>query len=128
MNQTSHIGYCGSTPELKQTNSGKAVCNFRLAVSDGYGEKKKTIWLTIQCWEKTADVVAKHLSKGDQVGVAGKLQMDEYEKDGQKVTKIYIQASNITFLGKKETPAQPPARQAAQQEQPNLGNDDDIPF
>ena len=128
MNQTNHIGYCGSTPELKYTQSGKAVCNFRLAVSDGYGEKKKTIWLTVQCWEKTAEVVAKHLSKRDQVGVSGKLQMDEYDKDGQKVTKIYIQASNITFLGKKqEAPAQPQARQATQPE-PNLGDEDDIPF
>lgn len=104
MNSINLIGRCGTTPEQKTTQSGKLVTNFRLAVDDGYGDKKKTIWVGVQCWEKTAEVVSQYLSKGDQVAVTGKLQSDEFTPKGadKPTTVFFIQAQNITFLAQKE--------------------------
>lgn len=103
MNSTNLIGRCGTTPEQKTTTGGKLVTNFRLAVDDGYGEKKKTLWIGVQCWEKTAEVVSQYLKKGDQVAVTGKLQSDEFTPKGadKPVTVFFIQAQNITFLAQK---------------------------
>ena len=36
-------------PEVRYTQSGKAVCRFTLAVDDGWGEKKKTYFIPVTC-------------------------------------------------------------------------------
>jgi single-strand DNA-binding protein len=91
-------------PDLKWLPSGKAVCNFSIALNDSY--KRDDTWvdtvsyLDIQVFDKRAETCNEYLFKGKQVLVEGKLHQRRWEaKDGTKRSKIDIIASNVMFLG-----------------------------
>ncbi len=88
--------------ELKQTNSGKSVLNFGLAVDDGYGDNKTVNFFDVTAWNKTAELLAAHKQKGSSIIVNGTLKNDKYEdRQGNKRTKTYIVANQVTFLPDK---------------------------
>src|SRR5690625_2498879 len=101
MNTVSLIGRLGKDPDLRYTQSGKAVANFSLAVTRPFN-REETDWFDVTCWNKTAELAAQHLAKGRQAGVTGRLQQDRWEQDGQQRTKIIVVADNITFVGSKD--------------------------
>lgn len=101
MNTVSLIGRLGRDPELRYTQSGTAVANFSLAVTRPFN-REETDWFDVTCWGKTAELAANHLQKGRQVGVAGRLQQDRWEQDGQKRSKVVVVANDLTFVGPKE--------------------------
>ena len=104
----------GADPETRATTSGKVVCGLRLAIDDGFGEKKKTVWIDADAWEKTAEFITEHFHKGDKILIAAaRLTMDEWEKDGQKRTKHKLVVERVEFCGGKrdaatDEPAKPP--------------------
>jgi len=83
-------GRLARDPEIKKTPAGDSVCELALAISDGYGEKRKTIWLDVTLWKGTADYVADNARKGTAIAVSGKLTQDHWEdkKTGSKRSKI----------------------------------------
>lgn len=93
-------GHLGQDPAIRQAGQ-KKVANLRVAVSDGYGEQKKTHWLDVVAWEKQADFAERFLRKGDGVLVEGRLQTREFESGGQKRVVVEIVARNVEGLGGK---------------------------
>ncbi len=93
-------------PELKNLPSGKSVCNFDLACNrswkDGAGNKKEAVcFITVVAWGKLGELVREHKRKGDSVIVKGRLDLQTWEKDGQKRSRHEIVAESVEFLGKK---------------------------
>ena len=43
--------------EIRQTQTGKSVGSFSVAVDKGFGENKSADFFRVQAWEKTADFV-----------------------------------------------------------------------
>jgi single-strand DNA-binding protein len=72
---------------LRQT-AGGAVANFRLAVNEGWFDKKsqtwqnRTVYLNVSCWRQLAEHVGSSLALGQPVIVVGRLKQRSYEKDG----------------------------------------------
>ncbi len=95
------VGRLTREPEQKYTASGMALVNFGIAVADGYGDKRKTLFVEVTAWDKTSEACAQYLNKGSSVLVSGKLSLDTWEKDGQKRSKHYITAFNVQFLDPK---------------------------
>jgi len=57
------IGRTGQQPELRFTNTGIPVCNFSVAINEGWtaedGQRnEKTTWVRVTCWRKQAETVA----------------------------------------------------------------------
>ena len=107
MNKIFEIGRLTRDPEVRYTQSGKAVCTFSIAVDDGYGENKKAYFFPVVVWGKTAETCGKSLTKGRKVAVTGKLTTRQYDNnEGKKVTVFEIVADafdGIEFLdGKKQ--------------------------
>lgn len=73
MNLWVGIGRLVRDPEVRYTQSGKAVCRFTLAIDDGWGEKEKTYFIPVTCWEKLAEACGNNLMKGQKVVVMGTL-------------------------------------------------------
>ena len=96
--------------EIRQTQTGKSVGNFSVAVDKGFGENKSADFFRVQAWEKTADFVAKYFSKGKEILVEGRMESREYDKDGQKVTVWELIAERVEFCGGARESA-PPAGQ-----------------
>ena len=88
-------------PELRETNSGLAVCNFRLAVTQRVRAGNndfvdQTEWINVVAWRNTAVNVAHSLKKGDRVTVTGSLKLREWtHRDGHKMTTPEIHASSV---------------------------------
>ena len=106
MNKIFEIGRLTRDPEIRYTQSGKAVCTFSIAVDDGYGENKKAYFFPVVVWGKTAETCGKSLTKGRKVAVTGKLTTRQYENnEGRKVTVFEIVADafdGVEFLDKKQ--------------------------
>ena len=106
VNKVILVGNLGQDPEVRYMPSGGAVANMTLATSESWrdkatGEQKeKTEWHRITVWGKLAEICGKHLSKGRQVYVEGKLQTRSWEdQQGQKKYATEIVASTVQFLG-----------------------------
>jgi single-strand DNA-binding protein len=108
MNKVFEIGRLTRDPEVRYTQSGKAVCTFSIAVDDGYGENKKAYFFPVVVWNKAAEACGNSLQKGSKVAVTGKLTSRQYENnEGKKVTVFEIVADafdGVEFLdGKKQS-------------------------
>jgi len=150
MNSVNITGRVGGDIELRYTPSGKAVCNVNLAVDEGFGDNKKTLWLDVTIWDKQAETAQKFVHKGDMLAITGRLSQDEWEdkQTGKKMTKIKLVSESMTLLpnGKREEGWAAPAmnhkatetqRKAAPRAEAPKGYDneagdfdeeDDIPF
>lgn len=106
MNKVHLIGNITRDPEVRYTQSGKAVCTFSIAVNDGYGENKKAYFFPVVVWNKAAEACGKSLHKGSKIAVTGKLTSRQYENsEGKKVTVFEIVADafdGVEFLGKNQ--------------------------
>lgn len=102
MNKVILVGNLTRDPETRYTQIGKAVTNFSIAVNEGWGDNKKTTFVPIVVWDKLAETCANNLEKGRRVLVEGRLQISEYEKDGQKRRSTDVVAQNVEFLDSKK--------------------------
>lgn len=111
LNQISVQGRLARDPELRRTNSGKAVTSFTLACDRDFknqqtGEKEVDF---IECvaWGGTAEMVEKYFKKGQMAVVTGRLQIRAWEyKNGQKRRQAEILVSSVYFCGSKESGTQ----------------------
>lgn len=101
-----HLGYQGrlvADAEFGDTSSGVRYANFRLAWSEKYKEQETKCFLDCKAFRGTAQFIEKYLSKkGQEMLVEGKLTTDEWEKDGQKRSKIVCLVNNVHFCGSKK--------------------------
>lgn len=122
VNKVILVGNLGRDPEVRHTESGKAVANFSLAVTER--KYQDTEWFNITAWDKLGEICGEYLNKGSQVYVEGRQKTETWEKDGEKKSKQTIVIFNMTMLGQ--------AGHAEQQEQPGPNSqsmqNDDIDF
>ena len=102
MNKVIMMGRLSKDVDVRYTQGGKAVASFSLAISEGYGDNKKTGFYNVVAWDKLAEVCGNNLAKGSQIVLEGRLQNRSYEtQDGQKRYVTDIVAQNIEFCGSK---------------------------
>jgi single-strand DNA-binding protein len=101
------IGRLVKTPELKVTNSNTPFTNFTIAVNRQFksesGEQEADF---INCivWRKQAENLCKYQTKGNLIGVQGRIQTRNYEdNDGKTIYITEVVADSIQFLESKDT-------------------------
>lgn len=111
LNQISVQGRLARDPELRRTNSGKAVTSFTLACDRDFknqqtGEKEVDF---IECvaWGGIAEMVEKYFHKGQMAVATGRLQLRDWtDKNGQKRRTAEILVNSVYFCGSKESGTQ----------------------
>lgn len=106
-NQVTLMGNLTRDPELRTTPNGQSVCQFGLALNRGYkgadGTWQETVdYINIVAWGPLGERVAQYVTKGRPVLVSGRLQSSQWEQDGQKRSKVEVNAQDVTFLGGRE--------------------------
>ena len=104
MNILTLVGRVTKDAELRFNSDGKQVSNFSLAIDDGYGDNKKTIWFRCSLWGKRAESLNQYLTKGQQVVVIGRLSHDEgnprtWEKDGVTHASFEAYVTDLKLVG-----------------------------
>lgn len=98
------MGRLTKDPELRMTTGGTPVCEVGLAVNREYttstGEKKKdTLFIDVVFWNGRAGTIHEHAKKGSAIFVEGRLELDQWEKDGKTFSRIRLVADNFKFVG-----------------------------
>lgn len=120
--------------ELRYTQTGKAVANFTLAVNRrfSHNQEQTADFIPIVVWDKLAEVCSKHLFKGSQVLIEGRMQVRNYEaQDGSKRYVTEVIAQELEFMGAKPTAVtteNKPLSTQAQSFGSEVPEDEEIPF
>ena len=130
------IGNLVEDPELKQTPSGVAVTNFRIAVSRRFKKdgEQDADFISIVAWRNTAEFVNRYFTKGKSILVCGSLQSRSWkDKDGNNRSTLEVVADEVSFVDRKtdegtapSTPA--PPYSATREEFEEMTEDSDLPF
>jgi single-strand DNA-binding protein len=105
VNKVIIVGRLGTDPEVRSVGSGGTVTRLSVATSENWVDKEghkqeRTEWHRIVVWGRLAEICGKHLSKGRQVYVEGRLQTRSWEdQQGQKKYSTEIVANTVQFLG-----------------------------
>ena len=81
----------------RTTQQGDKVTGFSVAVDDGFGQNKRTMFFDCSLWGKRGDSLAQYLVKGASVTVAGDLSTRDH--DGK--TYLTVRVAEITLQGGK---------------------------
>lgn len=99
MNQCTFAGRAGSEAQIRKTNGDQSVASFSLAV-DRFKKDAGPLWVKVTLWGKTADGVARFVTKGKQLVVSGEVDLNSYQtKDGETRTEITLNAARVTLMG-----------------------------
>jgi single-strand DNA-binding protein len=140
VNKVILIGNLGQDPELRNTNSGKAVTTMRMATTDVWtdqaGERQeRTEWHSVVVWGRQAENCVQYLQKGRPVYVEGRLQTRKWQdRDGNDRYSTEIVADRVQFLGGRSDGDAPRASSDSKDDvpsfpsQPEAGAGSDVPF
>ena len=164
LNKVMLIGRLTRKPESVTFSNGGKVAKFGFAVNNRKKDQATGDWvddpvfLDVEAFNrgefgKQADLVMQYLDKGRQVFIEGHLRLDQWEKDGQKRSRLVVVVDNLQFLDSRQdtggadagmgdtgarmsraTPAPKAAPRGDYGEEtqsagsPAPGGDDDIPF
>lgn len=108
MNKVVLVGRLTADPELRQTQSGIASCQFTVAVDRRFADKntgeRQADFIRCQAWRQTAEFVGKYFSKGKMIALEGSLRTGSYTDRNHSdvthyTTDVFVDA--VEFCGGK---------------------------
>lgn len=119
------FGGIGKDAQTRQAGDQR-VTSFSVAVDEGFGDKKRTIWFDCSLWGNRGDKLAQYLTKGSRAAVTGELSTREHE--GR--TYLTIRAADVTLAGGGQREDRAPINDRAMQAPASVADDlgDDLPF
>ena len=108
LNKVFLLGNLTRDPDLRGLPSGQSVCELRLAVGRRYQnsngqEIDDTCFVDVVVWGRSANNCKQFLSKGSQVMVEGRLQLDQWEdrNGGGTRSRMRVVAEQIQFMSRR---------------------------
>ena len=106
LNKVILMGRLTRDPELKNTNSGIAMCRFSVAVERRYADKttgeRTADFLDCTAFKGTAEFVSRYFTKGSMILVEGSVQNNHFtDNNGVKHYNCNIMVDNVSFCGGK---------------------------
>ncbi len=138
VNRVILTGRLTADPELKYTQSGRALLRFDIAVNrrwvnpeTGQPEEEVT-YVPILVWGKQAENCAAYLRKGRQVAVDGRLRVRSFTtQNGDRRRTTEVAAQTVHFLGGRpagEGAPEPPAPEEGGEANPETPPEEEVPF
>lgn len=143
------MGNLTRDPELRQTQSGTAVCRFSIAVNRSFpgqdgSMREETCFIDVDTFGRSAENIAKYFTKGKPILIEGRLRQDTWDdkETGKPRSKLMVVLERFEFIGGArdggdyEAPAgggnsykrnSPAPRNQAPERVDDL-EDDDVPF
>ncbi len=124
------MGNLTRDPQLKQTPNNMSVAEIGLACNRKFkskeGEMREEVtYVDCEAWGRTAETMAKYLTKGKPVFVEGRLKLDQWQdKDGNNRSKLRVVIESFQFIDSRGGQSSTPPEAAATTAPPS----DDVPF
>ena len=107
LNKVFLLGNLTRDPDLRGLPSGQSVCEMRLAITRRYisngKEVDETCFVDVVVWGKSANNCKQFLTKGSQIMVEGRLQLDQWEdrNGGGQRSKLRVVAEQVQFMNRR---------------------------
>ena len=107
LNKVFLLGNLTRDPDLRGLPSGQSVCEMRMAITRRYisngKEVDETCFVDVVVWGKSANNCKQFLTKGSQIMVEGRLQLDQWEdrNGGGQRSKLRVVADQIQFMNRR---------------------------
>ena len=90
-------------PELRYTQSGQAVCTFKVVTDESYKDKdgqthERAEWHRIVFWGKAGELISQYMKKGSRIYIEGRIQSRQYDHEGQTRYVTEIVGNDFLFL------------------------------
>jgi single-strand DNA-binding protein len=121
---TTGIGRVGKDAVTRSTSGGDPVTGFPLAMDNGWGDKKQTLWFDCSGWGKRYEGAQPYLIKGAQVFVVGELGEREHDGKTYKTLRLY----ELQLIGGKPSSDNSQRQESRQAPADDGFADDSIPF
>lgn len=114
INRVNITGNLTRDPELRQTQGGMAVLSMGVAVNDRRKNPQTGEWedcpnyVDCKMFGARAEGVSRCLSKGSKVAIEGKLRWSQWERDGQRRSKLEVVVDEIEFMAQRQQACQAP--------------------
>ena len=105
LNQIVLVGRLTRNIKINKSENGKKIANISLAIPRSFKNIEGTYdtdFIDCVAFENIAENTASYCSKGDIVGVKGRVQSRVVEKDGKKEYLMDIVAEKVTFLSSRK--------------------------
>ena len=125
INNVNISGNLTRDPDLRQMPNGSSVLNFSVAVNDRVKNSETGQWedrpnyVDCSMFGTRAEGVEPYLRRGTKVSIAGKLRWSQWEKDGEKRSKLSVSVNDLEFMTSRSPAPKPQEYELS---------DDDIPF
>lgn len=110
MNKAILVGRITKDPELKRTNSDIPFVQFTIAVNRRYQNRdgeRQADFINCIAWRQAAELLAKYIRKGSQIGVEGTIQTRTYDdSNGVRHYVTEVVCDTISFLDSKRSDEQ----------------------
>ena len=105
MNNVQLVGRLYNVPEIRYTDGGISIVRFGVAcqrrfVKDGQPDAD---FINCIAFGKTAEFIEKYFTKGQRIGLVGRIQTGSYEKDGTKRYTTDVVVENVEFVESKNS-------------------------
>ena len=107
LNKVFLLGNLTRDPDLRGLPSGQSVCEMRMAITRRYisngKEVDETCFVDVVVWGKSANNCKQFLTKGSQIMVEGRLQLDQWEdrNGGGQRSKLRVVADQVQFMNRR---------------------------
>ena len=140
VNKAILVGNLGSDPELRHTQGGTPVANFRIATNEVFTNRdgkreERTEWHRIVAFGRLAEICGQYLKKGKQVYIEGRIRTRDWEdQSGNKRYTTEITATQMVMLGRAGDTGFVPGEEPQESPPDDIqapaggGEDDDLPF
>ena len=97
------VGYLTRDPELGRTAKQVAVTRIGLAVnrrwrSESGEEREEVTFVDVDLYRNQAEAACRYLRKGSAVLVEGRLHLDQWEKNGERRSRLGVVGEQVNFL------------------------------
>ena len=122
------VGNIGKDPELRFSAAGKPIANASLATTSRRKKDGEMVETTerhkLVFFDKLAEIVGEHVTKGSMIYVAGTIKYEKYiNKNGVEVNTTQIVCDEMTILKRPENKEKPVKYEGLPKDE-----DDDVPF
>ena len=107
INRVVLVGRLTRDVEVRKTASGLSVatftvaCDRRIARGQDGNNQQSADFISCVAWRQAADFLGSYAHKGALVGVEGRIQTRNYDRDGQKVYVTEIVCDTVNLLESK---------------------------
>jgi len=100
------IGRLTRDPDVRVTLSGITTARFTIAIDRIQrrdAPEKITDFIRVSAWRRLGEICGQYMKKGHLVSIEGRLQISEYQKDGETRSLAEIVADSVQMLERKGT-------------------------